>query len=110
MNSNKRCTNFSTIEEKHLLGLVFEFKDKIENKKIDTDVNRLKNDAWKAIEQEFNIVEFENDRTALVLKRKYENLNKKTITIYFGIIASWGLNFNVCTIPDTESWPQLTFN
>jgi hypothetical protein len=98
MNNNKRCTNFSTIEEKHLLGLVFEFKDKVENKKIDTDVNRLKNDAWKAIEQEFNIVGFENDRTAYVLKRKYENLNKKTITIYFGIIASWGLNFNVCTI------------
>jgi hypothetical protein len=35
----------------------------------------LKNDAWKAIEQEFNIVGFENYRTALVLKRKYENLN-----------------------------------
>jgi hypothetical protein len=58
----------------------------------------LKNYAWKAIEQEFNIVGFENYRTALVLKRKYENPNKKTITIYFGIIASWGLNFNVCTI------------
>jgi hypothetical protein len=24
--------NFSTIEEKHLLGLVFEFKDKVEKK------------------------------------------------------------------------------
>jgi hypothetical protein len=47
MNSNKRCANFSTIEEKHLLGLVFEFKDKVE-----------KNDAWKAIEQEFNVVIF----------------------------------------------------
>jgi hypothetical protein len=42
-----------------------------------TDVNRLKNDARKAIEQEFNIVGFENDRTALVLKSKYEILNKK---------------------------------
>jgi hypothetical protein len=46
----------------YLLGLVF--KNKVENKKTDTDVNRLKNDAWKAIEQEFNIVGFENDRTA----------------------------------------------
>jgi hypothetical protein len=90
--------NFSTIEEKDLLGVVFEFKDKVENKKTDTDVNRLKNDGWKAISQDFNIVGFENYRTALVLKRKYENLNKKTITIYFGIVASWGLNFNVCTI------------
>jgi hypothetical protein len=85
-------------EKKHLLGLVFEFKDKVENKKTDTDVNRLKNDAWKAIEREFNIVGFQNYRTALILKRKYENQNKKTITIYFGIIASWRLNFNVCTI------------
>jgi hypothetical protein len=53
----------------------------------------LKNHGWKAIEQEFNIVVFENYRTALVLKRKYETLNKKTITIYFGIIASWGIEF-----------------
>jgi hypothetical protein len=36
----------------------------------------LKKDAWKAIEQEFNIVGFENYRSALILKRKYENLKK----------------------------------
>jgi hypothetical protein len=77
MSTNKRSTNFSTIEQKHLLGLVFKFKDKIENKKTDTDANQLKKDAWKAIEQEFNIVGFENYRSALILKRKYENLKKK---------------------------------
>jgi hypothetical protein len=37
----------------------------------------LKKDAWKAIEQEFNIVGFENYRSALILKRKYENLKKE---------------------------------
>jgi hypothetical protein len=78
MSTNKRSTNFSTIEQKHLLGLVFKFKDKIENKKTDIDANQLKKDAWKAIEQEFNIVGFENYRSALILKRKYENLKKRT--------------------------------
>jgi hypothetical protein len=37
----------------------------------------LKKDAWKATEQEFNIVGFENYRSALILKRKYENLKKE---------------------------------
>jgi hypothetical protein len=76
MSTNKRSTIFLPLK-KHLLGLVFKFKDKIENKKTDTDANQLKKDAWKAIEQEFNIVGFENYRSALILKRKYENLKKE---------------------------------
>lgn len=73
----KRCNNFSDSETRVIIELVDKYKDIIECKKTDTEVNRKKIAIWKSIEKEFNSLSGQTFRDAKALRNKYENLKKR---------------------------------
>ncbi|KAF5306998.1 hypothetical protein FQR65_LT18504 [Abscondita terminalis] len=74
----KRTPNFTGNEEAQLLLLIKKYQKIIETKKSDTATNADKISACKSIEGEFNAVCGESFRDWKVLKKKYENLKKRT--------------------------------
>lgn len=77
MGENKRTSNFSSTEEALLLSLVQKFASLLENKKTDSGANNKKNGCWAEIETLFNSSST-TYRSAIILRRKYENMKKKT--------------------------------
>lgn len=79
MDSGKqRSANFTYSEESLLISLVKKYRDTIENKKSDTGSNKLKHLCWVRIEKEFNGQNSGTFRNSQVLRKKYENIKKRT--------------------------------
>lgn len=78
MSDKKRSANFSLKEENILMHFVKKNVKIIENKKTDSNINKLKSEIWKKIEIEFNNASGENRREAMALRKKYENIKKNT--------------------------------
>lgn len=74
MSDKKRSANFSLKEENILMHFVKKNVKIIENKKTDSNINKLKSEIWKKIEIEFNNASGENRREAMALRKKYENI------------------------------------
>lgn len=74
----KRSANFTSKEETILLSLVKKYKDILENKKTDSKINKNKLECWKQIEIEFNNDSGQIFRDTLILRKKYDNLKKRT--------------------------------
>lgn len=77
-NKHQRASNFNTKEEAILLSIIAKYKSIIENKKTDTNNNKQKLEHWKKIEVEFNNQSGEVFRDWLTLRKKYENIKKRT--------------------------------
>ncbi|KAJ3646189.1 hypothetical protein Zmor_023786 [Zophobas morio] len=76
--SNTRAPNFTKSEENLLLSLVSKYKNILECKLSNTDANQKKNQCWKKIEVEFNFLSGQTFRDHKVLKKKYDNIKKRT--------------------------------
>ncbi|KAJ8946762.1 hypothetical protein NQ314_008802 [Rhamnusium bicolor] len=77
--NNKRAFNFSSKEENILISLIKEkYVSQIENKKTDTNANRLKTEAWVKLAKEFNSCCGDSYRDAQVLRNKYLNMKKRS--------------------------------
>lgn len=74
----KRSANFNSREEAVLLCLIKKYKAIIENKKTDSNNNKGKIECWKKIEAEFNSESGTVYRDFQTLRKKYENIKKKT--------------------------------
>lgn len=75
----KRASNFTSREEHLLVNLVKEkYANIIENKKTDSGANKVKNEAWLQLADEFNSLSGEQYRDASVLKIKYNNLKRRS--------------------------------
>lgn len=74
----KRSANFTSKEETILLSLVKKYKEILENKKTDSKINKNKLECWKQIETEFNNESGQIFRDTLILRKKYDNLKKRT--------------------------------
>ncbi|KAI4463631.1 hypothetical protein MML48_4g00018683 [Holotrichia oblita] len=76
----KRAANFSAEEIDMLIDLIKKKKKHIiESKKTDRILWKEKDEAWKDVAKEFNAYSNSNIyRSALVLKKKYENIKKRT--------------------------------
>lgn len=75
--TKSRTTNFSAREENILINLVKKYKSEIENKKTDTNNNRIKAEAWEKIYKEYNSILGDPHRCTKVLRNKYENIKKR---------------------------------
>ncbi|GAB1869632.1 Regulatory protein zeste [Camponotus japonicus] len=75
--SLKRAPNFTKTEEEILVQLVKKHDKVLECKRTDTNSNILKEETWKTISKEFNSTTG-TFRDPPTLRRKYENLKKKT--------------------------------
>nr|CAH7729091.1 unnamed protein product [Callosobruchus chinensis]CAH7735379.1 unnamed protein product [Callosobruchus chinensis]CAH7741787.1 unnamed protein product [Callosobruchus chinensis] len=78
MTEVKRSANFTAKEEGVLLCLVRKYKAILENKKTDSNNNKKKLECWQAIEREFNNECGQVFRDYVTLRKKYENLKKRT--------------------------------
>ncbi|KAJ3653971.1 hypothetical protein Zmor_013189 [Zophobas morio] len=76
--SNTRAANFTKSEENLLLSLVSKYKNILECKLSNTDVNQKKIKCWQKIAIEFNSLSGQTYRDDKVLKKKYENIKKRT--------------------------------
>ncbi|EFN71184.1 UPF0439 protein C9orf30-like protein, partial [Camponotus floridanus] len=74
---SKRAPNFTKTEEEILVQLVKKHDKVLECKRTDTNSNILKEETWKTISKEFNSTTG-TFRDSPTLRRKYENLKKKT--------------------------------
>lgn len=74
----KRSPNFTSKEETILLSLVKKYKDILENKMTDSKINKNKLECWKQIEREFNNESGQIFRDMSILRKKYDNLKKRT--------------------------------
>ncbi|KAI4468021.1 hypothetical protein MML48_2g00001857 [Holotrichia oblita] len=75
----KRAANFSAEEIDMLIDLIKKKKHIIESKETDRILWKEKDAAWKDVAKEFNAYSNSNIyRSALVLKKKYENIKKRT--------------------------------
>lgn len=74
----KRSANFTFKEESILLCLVKKFKGILENKRTDSNINKNKLQCWKKIETQFNNESGQIFRDSLTLRKKYDNLKKRT--------------------------------
>lgn len=72
-----RSANFTGKEEMLLISIVKKYKDILECKLSNTNVNQKKTGCWLQIEKEFNAV---NDkyRAEKILRKKYDNIKKRT--------------------------------
>ncbi|KAG5878306.1 hypothetical protein JTB14_019128 [Gonioctena quinquepunctata] len=77
-NANKRTKNFTEMEEIILLNLVKDHANTLENKKTDSGANLKKAQCWVDIEKAFNCQSGVSYRNINVLKKKCENIKKKT--------------------------------
>lgn len=75
---NKRAANFTKKEETLLVTLVKKYSHIVESKKTDSNANKLKNDTWMKISNEFNSCSGEANRSPLVLRNKYLNIKKRS--------------------------------
>ncbi|KAJ8911548.1 hypothetical protein NQ315_012801 [Exocentrus adspersus] len=73
----KRAPNFSSSEEELLVSLVDKRKEVLECKKTDINASKLKEQAWQNLTAEFN-ANNSQPRDAQTLRRKYENIKKRT--------------------------------
>lgn len=78
LDSNKRAVNFTRKEETLLVTLVKKYSEIIENKKTDSNSNKLKNDIWMKVSKEFNACSGEANRSPSILRNKYLNLKKRS--------------------------------
>ncbi|CAG9760345.1 unnamed protein product [Ceutorhynchus assimilis] len=74
----KRAPNFTNKEEVILMGLVKAYKHVLENKQTDSNFNKKKQECWREITSRFNSQSGEVYRVSVNLRKKYENLKKKT--------------------------------
>lgn len=77
-NEHKRTANFTDTEESLLLCLVKKYQHILESKKTDCITSKQKNQCWNNIEKDFNGQSGQTYRSSVVLKKKYENLKKRT--------------------------------
>lgn len=73
----KRSPNFTAKEEMLLVSLAKTYACVLECKLSNTNANEEKAGCWLKIANEFNSVS-ETFRTSLVLRKKYENIKKRT--------------------------------
>lgn len=73
-----RAANFSNCEEELLVALVKKRKNVIECKVTDGTTIRDKNTAWECVGREFNANSGGQFRAIEILRRKYENIKKRT--------------------------------
>ncbi|KAG5870837.1 hypothetical protein JTB14_033010 [Gonioctena quinquepunctata] len=78
MADTKRSAYFISKEKTILVCLVKKYKDILENKKTDNKINKNKVECWKQIESEFNNESGQISRDTLTLRKKYENLERRT--------------------------------
>ncbi|XP_072402984.1 uncharacterized protein [Diabrotica undecimpunctata] len=74
----RRAPNFTAQEEKILVSLAKKYSHILENKMSNVDMNTKKVVAWKKIEEEYNSSVGSNFREVKVLRKKYENIKKRS--------------------------------
>ncbi|KAI4455788.1 hypothetical protein MML48_9g00001731 [Holotrichia oblita] len=75
---SRRAANFTSEEIDLLIDLVKSKKDIIECKKTDRILWKDKDTAWENIATQFNLLSGQIYRSAIVLRKKYENIKKRT--------------------------------
>uniref|UniRef100_A0A6P7G1M5 Regulatory protein zeste n=1 Tax=Diabrotica virgifera virgifera TaxID=50390 RepID=A0A6P7G1M5_DIAVI len=75
---SKRAPNFTSQEEKILVALSKKYSHIIENKMSNVNINNQKMLTWTKIEEEFNSSVGTRFRDVKVLRKKYENIKKRT--------------------------------
>lgn len=99
------------MEEIVLKNLVRKHKDAIESKKTDAETNKIKNDAWEKVTQEFNAVSGEVYRDVKSLRNKYDNMKKRTHLLMEGKRLFNGIPGGPpteITISDEDSISEMT--
>lgn len=74
--SKKRVPNFSSSETELLTHIVRRYSHVLENKKTDVVSNKLKEETWCKVADDFNSTSGVYVRNAQTLRAKYENIKK----------------------------------